>query len=509
MARSAQGTPTSCGCFVTDAAAPLIVAVLAVPLGAALLVTLMPTVAAADRLNLATSTLTAALALALAVVALAAAPDVASRGDWYVLDAASGVFLAIVAVVGFASAAMSPFYLRHAGRSWFTARRSHAWYYAAFNVFWAVLLALPLADNLALAWLLIEATTAASALLVAFSGKRSALEAGWKYVVLTTLGLTIALLGIVVLYVAVGSGGSGLGRLDWQTLAQHANGLPPEATLVAFVLILVGLASKIGWAPVHNWLPDAHSEAPPPVSALLSAALLPTVLLIAWRTKLALEPALGAGTMQELFIGFGLASLLVAIPFLWRPLPWKRLLAYSSLEHMGVLALGIGFGTPLAIAGVVVHVAGHALAKALGFYTAIPLLREDPTAAEAAPRGVARTSPPTATAMSVSLVSLSGLPPSPLFVSEVMILLGGMDAGLMAVSSIAAMLLALGFLGLAHALLEGLLGGKRGPRRRPSRSVHAIALLAGTAAFALLGLTVIAYALPGSDIVEALMRSGE
>ncbi|HEX2708022.1 MAG TPA: hypothetical protein VHM66_08465, partial [Solirubrobacterales bacterium] len=133
----------------------------------------------------------------------------------------------------------------------------------------------------------------------------------------------------------------------------------------------------------------------------------------------------------------------------------------------------------------------------------------DPTAAEAAPRGVARTSPPTATAMSVSLVSLSGLPPSPLFVSEVMILLGGMDAGLMAVSSIAAMLLALGFLGLAHALLEGLLGGKRGPRRRPSRSVHAIALLAGTAAFALLGLTVIAYALPGSDIVEALMRSGE
>ncbi len=493
---------------MTEAVTPLIVAVLAVPLGAALGVALVPSAAAADRLNLATSALTAALALALAVVALAAAPDVAVRGGWYVLDTASGVFLALVAVIGVASAAMSPFYLRHAGRSWFTARRSHAWYYAAFNLFWAALLALPLVDNLALAWLLIEATTAASALLVAFSGKRSALEAGWKYIVLTTLGLAIALLGIVVLFVAVGPDGSGIERLDWQVLAQSGDRLPAQVTLVAFVLILVGLASKIGWAPVHNWLPDAHSEAPPPVSAMLSAALLPTVLLIAWRAKLALEPALGASAVQQLFIGFGLASLLIAIPFLWRPLPWKRLLAYSSLEHMGILALGIGIGTPLAIAGVVVHVAGHGLAKALGFYTAIPLLRQDPATATAAPRGVARISAPTAAGMSVSLVSLAGLPPSPLFVSEAMILLGGMDAGLVAVSSAAAVLLALGFLGLAHALLEGLLGERRGPGRRPSRSAQAIAALAGAAAVALLALTAVAYALPGSRIVEALMRSG-
>jgi len=493
---------------VTDAAPALIVAVLAVPLCAALLIWLVPSSRAADRFNLATSTLTAALALALAIVGLAAAPGVAARGSWYLLDTAGGVFLALIAVVGFASAAMSMLYLRHAGRSWFTARRSHAWYYAAFNLFWAALLALPLADNLALAWLLIEATTAASALLVAFSGKRSALEAGWKYVVLTTLGLAVALLGILVLFVAAGADGSGLGRLDWQALAQLGTRLPGRATLVAFLLILVGLASKIGWAPVHNWLPDAHSEAPPPVSAMLSAALLPTVLLIAWRTKLALEPALGPGTVQQLFIGFGLASLLIAIPFLWRPLPWKRLLAYSSLEHMGILALGIGFGTPLAIAGVVVHVAGHGVAKALGFYTAIPLLRQDPGTGERAPRGIARASAPTATAMSVSLFSLSGLPPSPLFVSEVMILLGGMDAGLIAVSSIAAVLLALGFLGLAHALLEGLIGERRGPRPRPSRSARAIGILSGAAAVALLALTVAAYALPGSDIVAALMGSG-
>ena len=128
-----------------------------------------------------------------------------------------------------------------------------------------------------------------------------------------------------------------------------------------------GLAAKIGWAPVHNWLPDAHSEAPPPVSALLSAALLPAVLLVAWRSEHSLAPVIGVRAAQNVLIFFGLVSLAVAIPFLWRSLPWKRLLAYSSLEHMGVIALGIGFGTPLALAGVAVHIAAHAVAKALGF----------------------------------------------------------------------------------------------------------------------------------------------
>lgn len=491
---------------MTDAA--LVPAALAVPIAAAGLVAAMPTARAADRFNLATSMLTAALALCLAAVALAAAPGEAVSGSWYTVDAASGVFLGLVGTIGLASAAVSPAYLRHAGRGWSSARRSHATYYAAFNLFWAALLALPLVGNLALAWLLIEATTAASALLVAFSGKRSALEAGWKYLVLTTLGLAIALLGIVVLFVAASGPASGLGRLDWSALSARAGEMPAAPTLVAFVLLMVGLASKIGWAPVHNWLPDAHSEAPAPVSAMLSAALLPTVLLIAWRAKLALEPALG-GAAQELFVGFGLLSLAFAVPFLWRALPWKRLLAYSSLEHMGILALGIGFGTTLAIAGVVLHVAGHGIAKALGFYAAIPLLRQDPSAAVAAPRGVARTSAPTAAAMTLSLLSLAGLPPSPLFVSELMILLGGMEAGLTVSSALAALLLALGFIGLAQALIEGMLGEKRkrGVLLSP-RSARAVALLGTSAAVALAALTVAAYALPDSGIVEALLSGG-
>jgi hydrogenase-4 component F len=485
----------------------LLIAQPAAPVATAALVFLAPSGRVADRINLAGALLTATIATTLVVLALAAAPGVATGGRWLMLDVAAGVFLALAAAVGLASAIVSPAYLRHAGRSWFGERRSHVYYYAAFNLFWAALLALPLAANLALAWFLIEATTAASALLVTFSGKRSALEAGWKYLVLTTLGLGVALLGIVVLYVAVGEPGSA--GLGWTALAAAASELPAQTTLYAFVLIVVGLAAKIGWAPVHNWLPDAHSEAPPPISALLSAALLPAVLLIAWRTQLALAPALGQTAIRELFLGFGLLSLAVAVPFLWRPLPWKRLLAYSSLEHMGILALGIGFGTPLAIAGVVVHLAGHGVAKSLGFYTAIPLLREDPGAARRAARGVVRFSPSTAGAMTVTLVSLAALPPSPLFASELLVLLGGIDAGLLAVSAVAAALLALGFLGLAHALLEGLFGGRgrRGTGPRP-RSARALALLSALAVVALLALTGAACVLPGSDLVRGLMGGG-
>jgi hydrogenase-4 component F len=236
----------------------------------------------------------------------------------------------------------------------------------------------------------------------------------------------------------------------------------------------------------------------------LSAALLPTVMLVAWRVKAALSVAVGPGTAGALFIGFGLASMLVAVPFLWRPLPWKRLLAYSSLEHMGVIALGIGFGSPLAIAGVLLHVAGHALAKALGFYAALPLLRADPDAGSHAPAGVA--SVPTATAMGVSLVALAGLPPSPLFVSELLIALGGIAAGEAAVAAVAVVALALGFLGLLHALVEGVLPTPPKARRKPSRrGERRVVALTGALGGGLLALTAASFLLPGSALVERLL----
>ena len=493
---------------MTDTVPILVAVVPTIPLIGAVLTLLAKSARQADRLAVATALPTAAGALILAGIVFTRGGRPALHGHWYLVDGASGLLLAVIAVIGLCSTLVSPAYLRTSGRSLTTVTRSHNLYYAALFVFWAALLAVPLCGNLAITWLIVEATTAASALLVAFTGRRDALEAGWKYLVLTTLGLSVALLGIVVLAISQAHAGHrGLSALDWHALRVAAHTLPKGSTLIAFVLLLAGLATKIGWAPVHNWLPDAHSEAPPPISALLSAALLPSVLLVAWRVKQILEPSVGAGATRALFLAFGLTSLLVAVPFLWRSMPWKRLLAYSSLEHMGVIALGIGFGTPLAIAGVVIHVAGHALAKALGFYAVLPLLRVDPEAANRAPSGVAGASPSTAAAMGVSLAALAAMPPSPLFLSELLIVLGGVAAGQLVVSAIAVIALALGFLGLLHALVEGVIGDRLpSGRPRAQRRQAPTVTLTATFGIGLLALLATGPLLVGSSFIATLAR---
>ncbi len=333
-------------------------------------------------------------ALALAGVALARAGEPDLTGLWWRVHGRGAVFLATTAVVGAIACAVSPPFLRGTPTSRAGSLASRRLYWSVMLAFWAVLIAVPLADNLGLAWILLEASTAASALLIAFSGKASAVEAGWKYLVLTSLGLAFTLFGIVMLCVQMAAGPDGAADLGWDRIAAAAPGLSGAAIVAAYVLMLAGLATKGGWAPVHNWLPDAHSEAPPPVSALLSAALLPTVVLVAWRLGAALSPAVGADTVRGLFVAFGLASLAVAVPFLWKPLPWKRLLAYSSLEHMGVLVLAIGIDNRVATAGALIHVAGHGVAKALGFAAAVPLLRYQPAAGRRPARGLGQLSRP-------------------------------------------------------------------------------------------------------------------
>jgi hydrogenase-4 component F len=478
-------------------AAPLL-AVLAGVLAAA-----APSPRAADQTSQVGGLAAGGAVLALAGLAVAGGDGVV-EGAWYRVDAAAGLFLAVIGVVGTLSVLVSPAYLRHTGRGMAGALASRRWYHLGLHLFWAALVAVPVAGNLGVAWVLVEATTAASALLIAFSGKGTALEAGWKYLVLTTAGLTVALLGIVMLHAIGASGKGGLGALGWERLAQAAPGLPHGPSIAAFLLVLAGLAAKVGWAPVHNWLPDAHGEAPPPVSALLSAALLPAVALVAWRLDNALGVAVGEDASQLAFIGFGIASLAVAAPFLWRPLAWKRLLAYSSLEHMGVLAVAIGLHEPLATAGGLLHVAGHALAKSLGFYAAVPILRYQPAAGRRPARGLVRLSRPVGAAAGVSLGALSGLPPSPLFLSEVLVLAGAVAAGLAWVAGIVAALLALGFLGLAHALVEGLSGTPSGRRPAAARATRQIALLTVGLGAGLLALLVAGLALPGSAIARAL-----
>ena len=454
-------------------------------------------VGAAARLG---GVLAAAAALTLAAVALHA-PEDRYVGRWLVVDVAAGLLVGVIGAVGLASVVTSAAYLGGMRAGLVRPARQARVYFVLVFTFWAVLIAVPVSGNLGEAWLLVEATTAASALLVGFSGRARALEAGWKYLILTSLGLGIALLGIVL--VAAGTPG-GLGGLAWTTIT-HFDGTSSTA-VVAYLLLLAGLAAKVGWAPVHNWLPDAHSEAPPPVSALLSAALLPAVLLVAWRSEQALAPSVGTHTAESVLVGFGLASLAVAVPFLWRRMAWKRLLAYSSLEHMGVIALGIGFATPLALAGVVVHIAGHAAAKALGFYAATPLIGHDPRAAAQQVTGIARSQPRLGSVLGVSLGALAGLPPSPLFVSEVLIVAGGFEAGRDWAAAAAIVLLALGFLGLLHALIEITAGRTRGSRSSDPPGLRPVLAVGVVAVAFMLVLAAAALWLPDAAITHALER---
>lgn len=488
---------------MADLTATLAIVVPLAPIAVAAAVLPCRSATSADRVGRWGGIAAALPALVLAAIALARADEPPVTGSWWIVDGPGAAFLATIAFVGASSAAFSPAFLRANPSSRAGAVGSRHVYWLGFHLFWAALLAVPLTGNLGVAWILIEATTAASALLVAFSGRKSALEAGWKYLVLTSVGLTVALFGIVILYVTAATEEASLSVLEWGRLAERAATLDHDPALAAFVLIVAGLATKVGWAPVHNWLPDAHSEAPPPVSALLSAALLPTVALVAWRLALAMEPAVGDRAVQILFVGFGLISLAVAIPFLWRPLPWKRLLAYSSLEHMGVIALAIGFQHPLATAGAVLHVVGHGVAKSLGFSAAVPLLHYQPAAGRRPPRGLVAQSRPIAGAVGLSLGTLSGLPPSPLFLSEVLVLSGGFAAGLAWAGALAAVLLALGFLGMAHVLVEGLAGRPSGRRPTSRRGTRQIATLALVSATLLLALSAIAYRLPDSALVRS------
>ncbi|MHB8642160.1 MAG: proton-conducting transporter transmembrane domain-containing protein [Gaiellaceae bacterium] len=463
-------------------------------------------VAMAPRRSVSSVAVVGAFASASAAAALSAVALASPRNPlvekWLVVDAAAGLLVGVIGIVGLTAVLASPAYLAApSATSLVRSERRPRTYYGLLFGFWAILTAVPLVGNLGGAWLLVEATTAASALLVGFGGKPRALEAAWKYLILTSLGLGVALLGIVIL--AAGSVHGGLDALSWRELAHVRVG--HDQALVAYLLLLAGLASKIGWAPVHNWLPDAHSEAPAPVSAMLSGALLPAVLLVAWRSSQALGPVVGESPAHSVLVGFGLFSLAVAVPFLWQPMAWKRLLAYSSLEHMGVIALGIGFGTPLALAGVAVHIVGHALAKALGFYAATPLIGHEPRAGGHPVGGIGRTRPALGAVLGISLGSLAGLPPSPLFASEVLIVAGGFAAGRPWAAGVAAVLLALGFLGLAHTLIDTTVG-KAPAREHAAPGLRSVVLLTAVAVPCLLALAVAALWLPGSAIAQALVQ---
>jgi hydrogenase-4 component F len=347
-----------------------------------------------------------------------------TAAGWLRVDSLGAVFLLATGLLYAIAGIFSIGYLgvdqEHAGFPQFATR-----YYVYLNLFGWTMLLVPLAADFGTLWVAVELTTIVSALLVAIDRTDAALEAAWKYILIASCGLGIALLSIIVLY-ATGTHVLGSEYIPrFGRFLHHAHGLSRDAVGLAFVLAVVGFGTKAGFVPMHTWLPDAHSEAPAPVSAMLSGSLLAAAFYAILRF---FQVAVATGQQsfaEHVLIVFGVISLVMASFSVIRQRNYKRLLAYSSVEHMGIIALGIGFGAPLAVAGALLHVITHAAAKGLAFFGAGSLLRGYDTKAVDGVLDAGRRMPFTGPMFMAAALALSGLPLSGVFRSEFEIVAGG------------------------------------------------------------------------------------
>jgi hydrogenase-4 component F len=382
-----------------------------------------------------------AVVLALAVVvALTAAQTgrVEALDGWLTCDGLGALILVLVAFVAFTAALFSWGYIGHRPEH----RHRLKQYYALYNFFILSMLAVPMLANVALMWIAVELTTLLSAFLVGFEDTPEALEAAWKYVVLTSLGAILALLGFLVLY--WGSQVAGYEPFTWVGLVKAAPNMPPALLWPAFLLILVGFGTKVGLVPMHTWLPDAHSQAPASICALLSGVETTTVLYVILR----LFPVVGGAPgldARPWYIGFGLFSVAVATLLLVHVRDFKRLFAFSTVEHMGIILVAAGLGGVDAHLGAVYQMTAHTIAKSFCFFAAGMVAMAGGTQEIAAVRGLARSAPIAATALILGAFAIAGAPPFAVFVSEFLILKGGLAGGHFVAVGLLAVLVVIAF----------------------------------------------------------------
>lgn len=385
-------------------------------------------------------------------------------GRYLRADALSSLFLLIIAVVSGLVLVYASGYLRHAGEGRFSSPR---WFYALVFLFLFTMISVCLAANLGLLWIMMEGTTLSSALLVGFYNTKGALEAGWKYLIVCTMGIAFALFGTIVLYLAaVHAGMNPASALDWVSLMNAASRTAFNSHLVklSFIFVLVGYGTKIGFVPMHSWLPDAHAEAPTPISALLSAVLLTCAMYAVLRYDAIVTRCLGPGFSHALLLAFGLASVIVAGLLILVQRNLKRLLAYSSIEHMGIIAIGLGLGGPLGVFGALLHTFSHALAKSLLFFGAGNIRHNLNTLRLDSIRGLSRSMPQLSAALIVGVVAIAGLPPFGLFVSEFAILSEAFAQARYLIAALVLIMLSVVFGGFTYHFLGMLYGESEQPQ---------------------------------------------
>ncbi len=417
----------------------LLAAILLVPVCMSLVVLVSPLRRWAGWLTVLAMAATLALAAA-AVQATLGSGAVSGAAGWLVCDGLGALIVVLVAFVAFTAAVYSNGYLRR--------RASHALsddggsYYPLFNIFVASMLAVPLMANVALLWVALELTTLLSAFLVGFESTPEALEAAWKYAILTTLGAIIALLGVLILY--WGTRIAGEQAFTWNELIAAAPAMPPSLVWPAFLLILIGFGTKVGLVPMHTWLPDAHSQAPSPICALLSGVEVATALYVILRLFAVLNrvPGSEAGPW---FIVFGVLSVGVATILMVQVRDYKRMFAFSTVEHMGIILLAVGIGSVDARFAAAYQITAHALAKSFCFFAAGLIVLALGEQRIAAVKGLGRRAPVAAVPFLAGALAITGMPPSAVFASELLILKAGLARGQYLVVGFLALFIVIGF----------------------------------------------------------------
>ena len=355
-------------------------------------------------------------------------------GPYLGVDPLSDVFLFMVAGIYTTSIWYSRSYLRAVRRPFLTPQV----YYALLSAFAFSMIAVLVVTDLGLMWIGVEATTVASALLIVLERKPASVEAAWRYTLIASAGLTIALFALLILYTATGT-------LDGFLLAASH----PVVTLpieMAVALALVGYGTKVGLFPMHTWLPDAHSEAPSPVSAMFSGVLLPTALYAFLRVYRVL-PTPAPAVITDLMLAFGIVTALVAAFLIQRQRSFKRLLAYSSMEVMGLAVIGIALGG-VALYGALILLVAHAFAKSAAFYCGGNVLRATGTNRIDEVRNLRETMPATGLAWVLSAAAVTGAPPFGTFLGELLIVVGALAAGEVWVAGVVVVAILVAFLGV-------------------------------------------------------------
>ncbi|MGH7986547.1 MAG: proton-conducting transporter membrane subunit [Candidatus Binataceae bacterium] len=426
--------------------------ILALPLLASLISWISPGREIAPGATLVASV--AALVLsAIAALRVAAGIPVIGVIDWVSLDGLSALVLVLVAAVATTAALFSWGYIAHEPDPRHLRR-----YYANYNLFIFAMLAVPVLVEPALVWTAVELTTIFGIYLVAFENTREAVEAAWKFSILTIMGGATALLGFIVLYRATPAGSE---PFTWMGLIAAAPTVQPKVLEAAFVLILVGFGAKTGLVPLHTWLPDAHSQAPTPICALLSGVKTTVVLYVILR----LIPVLNANGKIDVntwAIVVGLISVGIAAFLILQVSDYKRLFAFSTVEHMGIILAAVGFGGVAAHYGAVYQILNHALTKSFCFFAAGAALLAVDTRQISSVRGLIKSSPIAGIALLIGGLAISGAPPLAVFLSELSIFRAGLAREHYFATGLLAALVAVAFFGILHHL-NGMVFGKPEP----------------------------------------------